>query len=361
THAFFKALLFLGAGSVIHGMHQEQDMLRMGGLKKYLPWTCATMWMATLAIAGVPLLSGFFSKDEILWRAWSNPGGGGWIWVLGVVTAGLTAFYMFRLMFLTFHGEERFAGGSSVSGHGAAESHGSGGSQSAGGGATGGDGAGGVHPHESPWVMVGPLVVLAVLSLVGGYVMVPSWFPVGSQWLEHFLEPVFEHQYMPAAAGHAAHGAGLEIGLTVISVLVAGCGMGLAYRFYLARPEQPARLAARFQGLYQTLYHKYYVDEIYDALVVNRTKDLGNFLSAFDANVVDGLVNFSAAFTRFSAWVSGIFDMHIVDRLVNLVASTVQFFSMVFRRLQTGLVQGYALFILVGILFVLSLYLYIGA
>ncbi|MBI4454530.1 MAG: hypothetical protein HY644_01380, partial [Acidobacteria bacterium] len=215
------------------------------------------------------------------------------------------------------------------------------------------------HPHESPWVMVGPLVALAILSIVGGYVMVPSWFPVGSQGLEHFLEPVFEHQAVSVAA--PGGGTGLEMGLTAISVLVALLGMGMAYYFYLARPQLPGLLAHRFRTLYNTLYHKYYVDEIYDALVVNRAKNLGNFLWSFDANVVDGLVNFSAAFTRFSAWFSGVLDVHVVDRVVNLVASTVQFFSMVFRKLQTGLVQRYALFFLAGILLVLSLYLYIGA
>ncbi|HEY2934751.1 MAG TPA: NADH-quinone oxidoreductase subunit L, partial [Acidobacteriota bacterium] len=145
------------------------------------------------------------------------------------------------------------------------------------------------------------------------------------------------------------------------SVLVAALGMGLAYLFYIRRPELPARLAARMQGVYNLLYHKYYVDEIYDAVIVNRVKDAGNLLWSFDANVVDGLVNFSAAFTRFSAWFSGILDVHIVDRLVNLVGQTVQFFSMVFRRLQTGLVQRSALFILGGIILFLSLYLYLGA
>ncbi len=206
--------------------------------------------------------------------------------------------------------------------------------------------------------MVGPLVVLAIGSVIAGYVMVPSWFKVGGQWLEHFLEPVFERQYV-ASSGHAAD-AGLEIGLTAVSVLVAAVGMAVAYFLYIARPDLPAQLAARLRSLYTLLYNKYYVDEAYDLLFVNRAKDWGNFLWAFDRNVVDGLVNFSAAFTRFSAWFSGILDVHIVDRLVNLVGETVRVFSMGFRRLQTGLVQRYALFILAGIILFLSLYLYMG-
>jgi NADH-quinone oxidoreductase subunit L len=323
THAFFKALLFLGSGSVIHGMHHEQDMMRMGGLKKYMPWTCRTMWVGTLAIAGVPLLSGFFSKDEILWRAWSSPQGSPVIWGLGVVTAGLTAFYMFRLMFLTFHGKERFGGGgeghAEEAHHGQASGHADAGEHTR------------VHPHESPWLMVGPLVVLALLSGVGGYVMVPSWFPVGSQGLEHFLEPVLEHQYVAHAAEHAA-GSGLEIGLTLVSVMVALAGMGLAYFLYLARPELPARIASRFQLLYNTLLNKYYVDEIYDAAIVKPIRQTSESL----------------------LW-RGI-DVGLIDGTVNGFAATVQNAGNLLKRMQNGYTRAYATWILCGA-FVVLLYL----
>jgi NADH-quinone oxidoreductase subunit L len=209
--------------------------------------------------------------------------------------------------------------------------------------------------------MVGPLVVLAVFSVVAGYVMVPHWFPVGSQWLEHFLEPVFEQRVVMETAGAEHGGVGLEMLLTLVSVTVAAVGMGLAYYVYILRPGIPAQVAARMNGLYRTLYNKYYVDELYDALIVNRTKDLGNLFSTFDAYVVDGLVNLSATVTRLTATVSRIFDTYVVDGLVNLTGATVQFFSRVFRYMQAGLVQGYALFILAGVLLFLSLYLYMGA
>jgi NADH-quinone oxidoreductase subunit L len=327
----------------------------MGGLKKYMPWTWGTMWVATLAISGVPLFAGFFSKDEILWRAWES--GATWVWVLGVVTAGMTAFYMFRLMLLTFHGSYRggakdpehgqVQGGHGAHGHDAGHGHGHEGH--------------GHEPHESPWSMVGPLVVLAFFSVVAGYVMVPHWFPIGSQWLEHFLEPVFEHRAVLEGAGGEHHGVGLEILLTAVSVLVAAAGMGLAWYCYILRPEIPGQVAARVSGVYRTLYNKYWVDELYDALIINRTKDLGNLLSSFDAYIVDGMVNLTAALTRGTATVSRIFDTYVVDGLVNLTGATVQFFSRVFRQMQTGLVQGYALFILAGVLAFLSLYLYMGA
>ena len=314
THAFFKALLFLGAGSVIHGMHHEQDMMRMGGLKKYMPWTWGTMWVATLAIAGVPLFAGFFSKDEILWRAWES--GKTWVWVLGVVTAGMTAFYMFRLMLLTFHGKHRGGGDEGHGGHGHGHGHGH-------------------EPHESPWVMVGPLVVLAVFSVVAGYVMVPHWFPVGSHWLEHFLEPVLEHRAVAEAAAGGHEGVGLEILLTVVSVLVAGSGMGLAYYLYIVRPELPGRLANRMQGVYRTLYNKYWVDELYDAVVVRPTwRTSERFLWKFIDNAV-------------------------IDRAVNGFGRLFMGAGQTLRLLQTGYARGYALWIFLGAL-VAMIYLVAG-
>jgi NADH-quinone oxidoreductase subunit L len=328
THAFFKALLFLGSGSVILALHHEQDMMKMGGLKKYLPTTCWTMWVGTLAIAGVPGLAGFFSKDEILWRAFSLPQGHLVIWLLGVLIAGMTAFYMFRMMFLTFHGKEQHA---SDSGH---------------------------HPHESPRVMLVPLMILAVGSILVGYLGLPAW--LGPNLFEEFLEPALHTAYIPLDEGHHSHS--LEILLTVVSVAVAALGIFLAYFFFLAHPSRADQLKERFQTFYGWAYNKYYVDELYDTLFVNRCKDLGNALTVFDQYVVDGIVNGSAAATRMTAWISGKADIHIVDRLVNLAAEIVEFFSSkVFSRIQTGLVQRYLAVFVLGVIFVIGFYLYSGA
>jgi NADH-quinone oxidoreductase subunit L len=329
THAFFKALLFLGAGSVIHALHHEQDMTKMGGLRRYLPVTWLTMLMGTLAITGVPGLAGFFSKDEILWRAFSNPEGHILIWVVGVLVAGMTAFYMFRLLFLTFHGEERL------------------------------DAQALSRVHESPRIMTVPLVILAAGAVFSGYVGLPAW--LGGNAFEHFLEPslatAFHATREPAV--HYAHST--EILLALVSVLVAALGFFFAYHLYLRRPEEPVRLQRRFSGLHTILSRKYYVDETYDALLVERTKDLGSALSTFDDRVVDGLVNASALATRLAAWLSGQADIHIVDRAVNLAGETAQAFSMLFRRLQTGIMQRYALFFVVGIILLISAFFYLGA
>jgi NADH-quinone oxidoreductase subunit L len=337
THAFFKALLFLGSGSVIVALHHEQDMRKMGGLRKYLPRTWWTMGIASLAIAGVPGLSGFFSKDEILWRAFSNPQGHALIWLVGVLVAGMTAFYMMRLMFLTFHGEERISPEVAS------------------------------HVHESPNVMTVPLIALAIGSVLVGYLGLPAW--LGPNAFEHFLEPAFETSYQsagePAASGHST-----EILLTFVSITLAGIGIFLAYHFFLKRKEKPAQWRKRFSGLHQLIYNKYYVDEAYDLLFVSGGKGWGRFLgaknwgrhfSAFDNNVVDGAVNGSATLTHISAWLSGQADIHIVDRIVNLVAKVFELFSTVLGKLQTGLVQRYALFFVIGIILVISLYLYMGA
>ncbi len=334
THAFFKALLFLGSGSVIHAMHHEQDMLKMGGLKKYLPVTYLTMLVGTLAISGVPGLAGFFSKDEILWRAFSNPQGHTLIWATGVIVAGMTAFYMFRLMFLTFFGQERM------------------------------DDHTRHHLHESPRVMTVPLVFLAIGSVLAGYVGLPAWlgtrFVGKSNIFENFLEPVLETAYKAPAEAGVHHGHQTEILLTVVSVTIAAIGIFLAYYFFIRKPEKSELLKRRFSRAHRLLYNKYYVDEAYDLLFVERTKDVGTVLWKFDERVVDGIVNGSAIATKITAWLSGQADIHIVDRLVNLVAEIMNFFSAVIRRLQTGLVQRYALFFVIGIILVISYYLYIG-
>jgi NADH-quinone oxidoreductase subunit L len=322
THAFFKALLFLGAGSVIMAMHHEQDMRKMGGLRKYLPWTYWTMLIGTLTIAGVPGLAGFFSKDEILWRAWSN--GHPAIWLLLWLGAGLTAFYMFRLIFMTFWGEERM---DEHTRH---------------------------HIHESPKRVVYPLFALAILSVIGGYVGLPGWTRVSSGF-ERFLEPVFR---LPAEREvTAVHTGGQELLFTGLSVLVAVLGIFIAYRLYVVNPEIPERIANRFRRVYSLVYHKYYVDELYDALFVNRAKDLGNACYFVDSNFVDGAVNGTAATTRGTATVSRVFDKYVVDGLVNFVGWINMALNRLATSLQTGLVQRYALGAILGILvFILICY-----
>ena len=321
THAFFKALLFLGSGSVIMAMHHEQDMMKMGGLKKYLPWTYATMFVGTVAIAGIPPFSGFFSKDEILWRAWSNHHPV--IWFLLWIGAGMTAFYMFRLLFLTFFGKER------MDDH---TKH---------------------HLKESPKNVVYPLAALAVLSTVGGLVGFPAWTGIANRF-EHFLEPVLR---LPESYGHAVHhSAGEEILFTVLSVAIAAVGIYLAYRFYILRPGLADRVTAKIKGLYRLVFNKYYVDELYDALFVNRTKDLGNACFWVDSKFVDGAVNGTAATTRGTATVSRLFDKYVVDGLVNLVGWINMLLNRIATSFQTGYIQRYALMAIFGIVVIILIY-----
>ena len=380
THAFFKALLFLCSGAVIHAMAGEQDMLRMGGLKKYMPVTFATMMIGTLAIAGIPPLAGFFSKDEILWRAFQSHRV---VWALAALAALMTAFYMFRLMSLTFFGGYRGPAWGAHGGHGD--------------GGHGGHGHGAWHgPHEAPRPMTFALVTLAVGAVVAGFVGVPAALG-GSNAIETFLHPSFTAASVDAplpagaadhaalspvravaqgeagAAGHAlapehagaegheaeaGHGsAGLERGLMLFSVLVGLTGIFVAYRFYVRKPEISARLAARFAGPHRVLTNKYDVDELYDATVVAGTMRSANALWTFDRKVVDGAVNGSGWLTIFSSWASHLVDKYIVDGTVNLVGSVAQEASFVFRRLQTGLIQNYALLMLFGVFAFVSLYL----
>jgi NADH-quinone oxidoreductase subunit L len=389
THAFFKALLFLGSGSVIHAMAGEQDMRRMGGLKKYLPKTYATMMVGTLAIAGIPPLSGFFSKDEILFRSFlSNK----LIWALAVATALMTAFYMFRLMTMTFFGgyrgpawEHGHGAAAAAGGHGAkhqdshahAPAHGHAPANDDHGG--GGHGHGPWHgPHESPAPMTFPLMALAVGAIIAGFVGIPAALG-GSNQIEHFLEPSFtassalhepaaaDHAPEPAAGDHgadAAHEAphasrAVELGLMGFSVLIAALGIGLAWRFYVTNPEISENLATRFAGAHRTLSNKYYVDELYNATVIGGTFASGRGLWTFDRNVVDGAVNGSGFLTVFGAWLSGLADRVVVDGAVNLVGWSTQESSYWFRRFQTGLVQNYALLMVFGIFAFVTVYLFV--
>jgi NADH-quinone oxidoreductase subunit L len=323
THAFFKALLFLGSGSVIHALSGEQDMRKMGALWGKIPTTAKTMLVGTLAISGAPLLSGFFSKDEILWQAFASPYGSRLLWLVAVVTTGLTAFYMFRLFFMTFGGPSRVA---------PEVEH---------------------HIHESPPVMTVPLIILAAGAGVAGFVGWPKVLG-GSNFFEHFLAPVFENPSLRASSHHAWS---VEFGLMLLSVAVAAVGFYIAYRWYVARPEVPARVAAAAGRGYQLVLNKYYVDELYDALLVHRAKDIGNAAAAFDLGVVDGGVNGVGWSTRLSAEVSRLWDLWVIDGLVNVMAFMVKTLSYPVRVIQTGLVQTYALLIVLGVLIFMAYYL----
>jgi NADH-quinone oxidoreductase subunit L len=301
THAFFKALLFLGAGSVIHGMHHEQDIQKMGGLKKYMPITHLTMFIGTLAIAGVPGLSGFFSKDEILWQAFEF-GGHGVLWGIGVLAALCTAFYMFRMFYLTFHGEERFD-----------HHH--------------------VHPHESPSSMTIPLIVLAVFSVIGGFFGLPHAFghilhlP---NYLEHWLEPVFavSNGILQRQAPTEVHA--IEYILMIASTTVATIGIFVARSIYRNKKKDAVEPTTNLGGLHTLLWKKYMVDEVYQALFVNTTYALSNsFLwKIFDVKGIDGIVNGTAKL------ISG-----IAERL---------------RKIQTGVVQNYATVMMAGIVLIIG-------
>jgi NADH-quinone oxidoreductase subunit L len=343
THAFFKACLFLGSGSVIHACGGEQDMRRMGGLKRHMPTTFWTFMVATVAIAGIPPLAGFVSKDAILAKVfeagYTNLNDFGRVyfllWVLALAGAGLTAFYMFRLVFMTFYGD--FRGGEEAE-------H---------------------HLHESPWTMTLPLQVLAVLSAVGGLLI---GFPgvlfhlEGWSFIDRFMAPVVLQAH---GDGHHEHAVslGLEWLLVGLSVAVALAGIAVAYRFYRIDRSwsRPHYLASRFAFVYRLLLNKYWVDELYDATVVNGTIKLAEVLWEVDARVVDGAVNGTRHTTVGSSWLSGIFDLRVVDGLVNLIGNGVRTIGRESRRLQVGYAQGYAMVmvfgaaLLLGIFFVVNL------
>jgi NADH-quinone oxidoreductase subunit L len=340
THAFFKALLFLGSGSVIHAMSGEQDMRSMGGLKAKLPWTHLTMLVGCIAIAGIPPLAGFFSKDEILWSAYRVGGYGHYVWGIGALAAALTAFYMFRLYWMTFGGSFR---GTAEQAH---------------------------HLHESPKTMIVPLQVLAVGSILAGLLGVPAVIGhlVGvPNVMEHFLEPAFEHAhhalgevFKAPVPGHA-----VELGLMGLSVLIAAAGIAVAWRFYRGAFEIPNRLAASFPGLYRTLLNKYWVDEIYGAVFVRGLAlGGGTALHANDRFVVDGGdgevraglgVNGVAWGVRdVVAKASNLWDRWVVDGAVNFTAFVLDTLSYAFRAVQNGLVQNYALSMLIGLFLLIA-------
>ena len=295
THAFFKSLLFLAAGSVMHALSGELDMRKMGGLRKYLPLTYPAFLVGAIAIAGVPFLSGFFSKDAILTQAFAQ--GQYFLWALGLMGAVLTAFYMFRLVFLTFFGEERL------------DSHAK------------------EHLHESPRVMTIPLVILAFFSVVAGYAGLPVVLGEKANLFGRFLEPVIH----PGHEGHLSIGS--EWLLILASVAVALYGIYIAYVFYLRSPRTPHRVVARFPAIYKLLYNKYYVDEIYNA--------------AFVKPMVNG-----------SQAVYDTFDLKVIDGTINGTAAATGFAGKALSFIQSGLVKDYALVILLGVVIFLGYLLF---
>jgi NADH-quinone oxidoreductase subunit L len=316
THAFFKACLFLGAGSVIHAMHHEQDMRKMGGLKAAMPLTFVTFFISVLAIAGFPPFAGFFSKDEILWLAYTNGHVSKFVWLLALVGAGLTAFYMFRQLFMVFFGASR------------ADHH----TQE--------------HLHESPSVMTYPLIVLALGALSAGFIGLPG--VLGGSQFAHWLEPVI-HAHAEEHGSHA-----LEWGLMGFSVLVAAFGFFLAYLMYYRgalSAERFCNLAGGF--LYRLFDRKYYLDEIYQAIFVNGTLLLARIGSLFDRYIIDGIVDGSASLTRFTSWLNGLFDNYIIDGIVNAIANLTFWTGNKFRRVQTGNINGYLYGILIAVVLVI--------
>ena len=401
THAFFKALLFLGSGAVIHALAGEQDMQRMGALRRHMPVTFVTMMIGTLAIAGIPPLAGFFSKDEILYRAFL---GNRILWALAVVTALLTAFYMFRLMALTFFGSYRGPAWSRHAGRAAAVEAAVHGARHPGdahahglaheddhevshGAADATTGHGWHGPHDAPGAMTVPLMALAIGAMVAGFLGIPAALG-GRNALERFLAPSFEAHGGVRLQPDQKHGSvGLqpdhatapgevrlkadatqhevphlsragEIGLMLFSVLVAVAGIMLARHFYLTRPELPRQFAARWPDAHALLFNKYYVDELYNGTAVRATLESGRGLWTFDRRVVDGAVNGSGWLTQIGAWVSHMADKYIVDGAVNFIGWSASEGSYLLRRLQTGLVQNYALLMLLGVFGLLTLYLF---
>jgi NADH-quinone oxidoreductase subunit L len=293
THAFFKALLFLGSGAVIHAMHDEQDIQKMGGLKEYLPVTYSTFLIGAITIAGIPPFAGFFSKDEILWKTFSSEQGSWILWVLGVCGAAMTAFYMFRLVTLTFDGEQRF------------DVH-------------------RIHPHEAPGTMTLPLIALAFLSVVGGFVGVPH-----VSMIEQWLEPIFSPALNKLLSGDHAGGAS-EYLLMCVSIAVAVSGILAARWMYLRRTDLALALAKRYPRMYRILLHKYFIDELDDSVIVDPAVKLSTEVlwKAMDVAMIDGAVNGTA---KFIGW-----------------------FAQIFKKIQTGVAQSYAVVFIGGILFVIT-------
>ena len=293
THAFFKALLFLGSGSVILAVHHEQDMRKMGALKNKLPITYITMLLGTLAISGIPFFSGFFSKDEILWKAYSSPLGNPWLWGVGFLTAGLTAFYMFRMIYLTFHGESR------VDSHTAE------------------------HVHESPLSMTIPLMILALLAVTGGFFGVPHVFHLIPNGMENYFHGFFTE----IPSGHGA--VSTEWTLMGFSVAFALLAWFVAGRLYHSGFDLASKLRSKCEPLYQLSLNKWYVDEFYNSVIIQPGR----------------------LFSTHILW--RLFDQNVIDRAVNTTADVARMVGNSIRPLQNGLTQNYALIFTLGAFLIL--------
>ncbi len=298
THAFFKALLFLGAGAIIHALHDDQDLRNMGGLKTFMPGTYKTFLLASLAISGIPPLAGFFSKDEILSHAFvSSP----ILWTIGAITAFLTAFYIFRLFIMTFEGKPRF------------DVH-------------------HLHVHDAPATMLIPLWVLGILSVIGGWIGWPLSLG-GGEWFDKFLDPVFENAQAKMSSIFFIEPS-TEYILMIVSVLLCVGGIYLAYAAYKKTPELSSKLRKSVGDFYDILVNKYYIDEIYRAIVVKP------FVFVSDRYLRRGL------------------DEIVIDGTVNGTGKTVRFFGRILRRIQTGFVQNYALAFVIGIVLIIGFLIY---
>ncbi len=317
THAFFKALLFLAAGSVIHAVSGEQDIRKMGGLKSKIPWTHGLFLVGTLAIAGIFPLAGFWSKDEIMAHAFVH--GRYVLYAFAAVAAALTSFYMFRLTYLTFYGRSR------VDPHVAS------------------------HIHESPGVMIGPLTVLGVLSVVGGFPGVPP----DDGWFHHFLRPV------ATAVGADVHhpSLGLLVGLMAVATVIALLGWGVAHYLYSARPEAAGRLSEKAPVAYTWLLNKYYVDEFYDATVVEPMKRLGAVWDWLDRTVIDGVVRGVGQMTEAGSALSTAIEKYVIYGSLNVLGYGNHLAARSWRKLQTGKVNHYAALIVAGLFLLVHLIL----
>jgi NADH-quinone oxidoreductase subunit L len=321
THAFFKACLFLGSGSVIHAMGGEQDMRKMGGLRHKMPITFVTFMAATLAISGVPPFAGFMSKDEIIWQAFSH--GHTVVWALLLIGAGITVFYMFRQVYMTFFGEFR---GTHEQEH---------------------------HVHESPPSMAYVLVVLGGLSVVGGLVKIPEFIATFKPF-EDFLDPVFSSEVTRQITEAGIHSHATEAAFGFITFTMVVIGWLVADLMYRQEKIDPARFSQMFGGVpYEWVYNKYYVDEFYDRVVIQPYLFATRAFAWFDANIIDGVVNLTARVIVFMSWLSGLFDHYIVDGLVNFASNLTLDVGGRLRRLQTGSINGYLYGILAAVMLIL--------
>jgi NADH-quinone oxidoreductase subunit L len=343
THAFFKACLFLGAGSIILGMHHEQHINKMGGLKNYMPITYWTFLAATLALAGIFPLSGFFSKDEILWQVYSMGHTNHlyyMLWALGLVGALCTAFYMFRLVSLVFYGKLRVTNDKEYdeadvldSSHIVEDHHQP------------------MVPHEQTKSITSVLIILAILSVLAGFLGVPH--ALGKivhlpNFFEEWMKPTFAAIH--ATAGEGNHSGAIEYLLMILSVIVALSGSILATYLYVKRIDIIEKIVSRIKVVYKVVFNKYYIDEIYDLIIVKRLLNFIDILKRFDQRIIDGLVNAMASLGVFWSAVSGWWDWFFVDGTVNVVAETTIITGKKLRKVHTGRIQHYFYILILGVI-----------